>query len=80
MLLVQKGATQPALIPTQMATTVFSSSSPSTTTPRATFTQPAAGLAPKPTYQSASVVLFVIIGLSLGLAGIGTRLKVKTPS
>ena len=82
MLLVQKGATQPAPptgSPTQTATTVFSTSSPSTPGPIATLTEAAGGTATQPTYQSAAVVLVVIIGLSLGLAGIGTRLKVKTP-
>jgi uncharacterized protein YkwD/LysM repeat protein len=80
MLLVQKGATQPIALPTQTETMVFSSSSHSTPTPGPTFTQAADEPVAQPTYQSTLVVLFLIIGLSLGLAGIVTGLKGKTPS
>jgi LysM repeat protein len=79
MLLVQKAATQPVPVPTQTATMVFSRSSPSTPSPIVTLTEVAAGTAPKPTYQSSLVVLVVIIGLSLALAGLVAGLKVKTP-
>jgi hypothetical protein len=81
-LLVQKGATQPApptVGPTQTAATVFSTPSPSTPSPIVTLTEVAAGTARPLTYQSTVVVLVVIIGLSLGLAALGAGFRVKTP-
>jgi Predicted glycosyl hydrolase len=79
MLLVKKGATQPMPVPTQTATIVFSKSSPLTPSPIAAVTEVAAGIATQRTYQSSSVVLVIIIGLSLALAGVVASLRVKTP-
>jgi uncharacterized protein YkwD len=83
LLLVQKGATQPAppaVGPTQTAITGLRISSPSTPSPIATLTEGVAETPTRPTYQASSMVLVLIIGLSLGLAGICASLKVKTPS
>jgi uncharacterized protein YkwD/LysM repeat protein len=79
-LLVQKGATQPAPVPTQTAIAVFANYAPSTLSPVATLTETTARAATQPARKSASVVLIIIIGLAFGLAGIGTRLKIKRVS
>jgi len=78
MLLVQKGATQPVPVPTQTATIVFSTVSPSTPSPTTTLTEVVGGTIAHPPNQSASVVLVVILVLSLGLAGVGASIRVKT--
>jgi len=78
-LLVQKGATQPVVVPTQTAAVAFSISPPLTPSPTATLTEIAARIDAQPIGQSAWVVLVIIIGLSLGLAALGAGLRVKTP-
>jgi LysM repeat protein len=81
-LLVQKGATQPAP-PTvgsiQTTATIFSTSSPSIPSPTTTLTEVTAETATQPTYLATPLVLVIIIGFSLGLAALGAGLRVKKP-
>jgi len=79
MLLVQKGATQPAVIPTQTSTTAFSRPS-STPSPTITQTEIAAGMAAQPIRRSDSIVVILIISVSLLIAGVGASLRVKIAS
>ena len=81
-LLVQKGATQPAppsVGSIQTAATIFSTSSPSTPSPTATLGEVAAGTVTQPTYLATPVVLVVIIGFSVGLAALAAGFRVKRP-
>jgi uncharacterized protein YkwD len=76
-LLVQKGATQPAVIPTQTATTGFSSSFSSTPSPIGTQTLATTETAALPTGQGGSIVVILIISVSILIAGVGASLRVK---
>jgi LysM repeat protein/uncharacterized protein YkwD len=76
-LLVQKGATQPAVIPTQTAAAGLSSSFSSTPSPAATQTVTATETAAPPTEHSGSMVVFLIVGVSIVVAGVGASLRVK---
>lgn len=80
LLLVQKGATQPAAIPTQIATVVVSESSFSTPGPTATHTAIPTGTASQPTGRSGSIVAILIISVSLLVAGMGAGVRVKKVS
>jgi len=77
LLLVQKGATQPAVIPTQTATTAFSSSFSSTPSPTGTQTVATTETAALPTGQGGSIVVILIISVSILIAGVGASLRVK---
>jgi LysM repeat protein len=68
-LLVQKGATQPAIIPTQTATNVFSTSFLSTPSPSVAQTGIATGTAALPTGQGSSIVVIIIVSVSILTAG-----------
>jgi hypothetical protein len=77
LLLVQKGATQPVVLPTQTATTAFSSSpypTPSPTVKQTVTTTEAAAL---PLGHGGSIVVLLIIGVSIVVAGVGASLRVK---
>jgi LysM repeat protein len=76
-LLVQKGATQPVVIPTQAATTDFSSSPSPTPSPTVTQTVTTTKAAALPTGQGGSMMVFLIIGVSIVVAGVGASLRVK---
>lgn len=76
LLLVQKGATQPAIIPTQTATTTFSRSFSSTTSPTVTQTVTAKTAALR-TGQGSSLVVLLITGVSILIAVVGASLRVK---
>jgi uncharacterized protein YkwD len=80
LLLVQKGATQPAAIPTQTATVVPSESSSSTPSPTATHTAIPTGMAFQPTGRSGSIVVILIISASLLVAGMGASVRAKKVS
>jgi len=77
MLLVQKGATQPATLPTQTATTAFSRSLSSTPSPAVTQTEAATGIPAQPTGGRNSIVVVLIISVSLLIAGVGASVRVK---
>ena len=77
LLLVQKGATQPAVIPTQTATDGFSVSFSSTPSPTVTQTVTTTEAAALPTEQGGSIVVILIIGVSILIAGVGASLRVK---
>ena len=76
MLLVQKGATQPVVIPTQTATAMISS----TPSPTITQTATATGTTAAPTAQGGSTVVLLIISVSILIAGVGASLRMKLPS
>lgn len=76
LLLVQKGATQPVVIPTQTATAAFSKSLSSTPSPTVTQTGTATGTLAPPG-QSSSIVVFLIISVSILIAGMGVSLRAK---
>jgi uncharacterized protein YkwD len=80
LLLVQKGATQPAVIPTQTPTTAFSRSFSSTPSPTVTQTVTTTEKAALPTGQGGSMMVFLIIGVSIVVAGVGASLRVKPAS
>ena len=73
LLLVQKGATQPVAIPMQTATTVISA------TPSPAVSQTATGTvtAAAPTGHNGSIVVFLIISVSIVVAGVGASLRIK---
>jgi uncharacterized protein YkwD/LysM repeat protein len=77
LLLVQKGATQPAVILTQTATTGFSSSFSSTPSPTVTQTVAATETAALPTGQGGSIVVLLIISVSILMASVGASFRVK---
>lgn len=77
LLLVQKGATQPVRIPMQTATTAFASSFSSTPSPTVTQTVIAPGTAAPQTGHDGSIVVLLIIGVSIVVAGVGTSLRMK---
>jgi len=77
LLLVQKGATQPAAIPTQTATVVVSESSFSTPVATVTHTAIPTGTASQPTGRSGSIVVILIISVSLLVAGMGAGVRAK---
>jgi uncharacterized protein YkwD len=76
-LLVQKGATQPVVIPTQTATAGFSSSFSSTPSPTVTQPVTTTEMGTLPTGQGGSIVVILIIGVSILIAGVGASLRVK---
>ena len=77
LLLVQKGATQPAVIPTQTATIGFSSSFSSTPSPTVTQTVSTTETAALPLGQGGSIVVIIIISVSILIAGAGASLRMK---
>ncbi|HSL46970.1 MAG TPA: LysM peptidoglycan-binding domain-containing protein [Anaerolineales bacterium] len=77
MLLVQKGATQPVVIPTQTATVVFVKPSSPTPSPTSTHTAIPTGTAAG---RSGSIVVILIISVSLLMAGASASLSVKKAS
>jgi spore germination protein YaaH len=77
LLLVQKGATQPAVIPTQTATIGFSISFSSTPSPTVTQTVTTTETADLPAGQGGSMVVTLIIGVSILIAGVGASLRMK---
>jgi uncharacterized protein YkwD len=77
LLLVQKGATQPAVNPTQTATTAFSSSFSPTPSPTVTLTVTTIEMATLPTGQGGPIVVLLIIGVSVLIAGVGASLRMK---
>lgn len=80
LLLVQKGATQPAVITTQTATAGFSSSISFTPSPTVTQTGTSTETAAPRNRQSGSAVAILIIGVSILIAGVGATLgKKRTP-
>lgn len=79
MLLVQKGATQPAVVLTQTAPAAFSRSFSSTPSPTIVQTGIATATAALPTAtgHGGSVVVILIISVSILIAGVGARRRVK---
>jgi uncharacterized protein YkwD len=77
LLLVQKGATQPAVIPTQTTMESFSRSFSSTPSPTVTQTGTSTEMAALPTGQGSSIVVILIIVVSVLIAGVGASLRVK---
>jgi len=77
LLLVQKGATQPAVIPTETATAGFSSALSSTPSPTVAQTVTTTEMSTLPTGQGGSIVVILIIGVSILIAGVGASLRVK---
>lgn len=77
LLLVQKGATQPADIPTQTATVAFSRSLSSVPSPTVTQTE-AATESPVPAARERSpIVAVLILTVSLLIAGVGTSISAR---
>jgi len=77
LLLVQKGATQPAVIPTETATAGFLSSFSSTPSPTVTQTVTTTEMSTLSTGQGGSIVVILIIGVSILIAGVGASLRMK---
>jgi len=77
LLLIQKGATQPVVFPTQTATVVIAKSASPTPDPTSTHAVIPTGMAALPNGQSNSIVVFLIISVSLLLGGIGARIRMK---
>jgi LysM repeat protein/uncharacterized protein YkwD len=77
LLLVQKGATQPVVLPTQAATTALSSSPSPTPSPTVTQTVITTEAAAQPTGQGGSIVVILVISVSVLIAGVGASLRVK---
>jgi len=77
LLLVQKGATQPAVIPTETATAGFSSALSSTPSPTVTQTVTTTEMSTLPTGPGGSIVVILIIGVSILITGVGASLRVK---
>ena len=73
LLLVQKGATQPVVIPTQTATAIISATPSPTITQIVTTTEMSA----LPTGQERSIPLIFIVGVSILIAGVSASLRVK---
>jgi hypothetical protein len=80
LLLVQKGATQPAAVPTHIATVVPSESASSTPSPAATHTAIPTGTASQPAGRSSSIAVILIISVSLLAAGMGAGVGAKKVS
>ena len=76
-LLVQKGATQPAVILTQTATDSPSGFWPATPSPTITQTGTVTEMAAPSTGKAGSIVVILIIGISILIAGVGATLRVK---
>ena len=79
LLLVQKGATQPAFILTQTATAGFSIAFPSTPSPTVTQAGTNTETSTLPAGQGGSNVVILIISVSLLIAGVSASLRVKRP-
>jgi uncharacterized protein YkwD/LysM repeat protein len=77
LLLVQKGATQPEVLPTQAATIDLSSSPSPTSSPTVTQTVITTEATAQPTGQGGSIVVLLIISVSIVVAGVGASLWVK---
>ena len=80
LLLVQKGATQPVVIPTQIAATAISISFSPTPSPTVTPTGLPTKTAAQPARQGSSIVAILIIGISILVAGAGAGLRMKAAS
>jgi uncharacterized protein YkwD len=77
LLLVQKGATQPVVIPTQTATDSFSGSLSATPSPTITQTVTTTETAGSSNEKGGSIVVILIIGASVLIAGVGTAIRMK---
>jgi uncharacterized protein YkwD/LysM repeat protein len=77
MLLVQKGATQPAVIPTQDTTTAFSRSLSLIPSPTAIQMVTTSEMVAPPTGQRSSIVVLLIISVSILIAGVGASFRMK---
>lgn len=80
LLLVQKGATQPAATPTQTATLVPSKSASATPSLPGTHTAISPRTASQSPGRSGSIVVILIISVSLLVAGMGAGVKMKKVS